>query len=65
MSSENKLAIDQDKLSATKPEDIKALLGSTSSYYKNIASAVSSIDTIINKALAMGSGNYNAKGLMI
>ena len=65
MSSDNKLAIDQDKLSATKPEDIKALLGSTSSYYKNIASAVSSIDTIINKALAMGSSNYNAKGLMI
>ena len=65
MSSDNKLAVDQDKLSATKPEDIKALLGSSSSYYKNIASAVSSIDTIINKALAMGSGNYNAKGLMI
>ena len=65
MSSDNKLAVDQDKLSATKPEDIKALLGSTSSYYKNIASAVSSIDTIINKALAMGSSNYNAKGLMI
>lgn len=65
MSSDNKLAIDQDKLSATKPEDIKALLGSTSSYYKNIASAVSSIDTIINKALAMSSSNYNAKGLMI
>lgn len=65
MSSDNKLAVDQDKLSAAKPEDIKALLGSSSSYYKNIASAVNSIDTIINKALAMGSGNYNAKGLMI
>ena len=65
MSSDNKLVIDQDKLSAAKPEDIKALLGNSSSYYKNIASAVDSIDTIINKALAMGSGNYNAKGVML
>lgn len=65
MGSDNKLIVDQEKLSAAKPEDVKALLGSTSSYYKNIASAVDSIDTIINKALAMGSGNYNAKGVML
>ena len=65
LGSDNKLVVDQEKLAAAKPEDVKALLGSSSSYYKNIASAVNSIDTIINKALAMGSGNYNAKGLMI
>ena len=65
LGSDNKLVVDQEKLAAAKPEDVKALLGSSSRYYKNIASAVNSIDTIINKALAMGSSNYNAKGLMI
>lgn len=65
LGSDNKLVIDQEKLKAANPEDIKALLGSSSSYYKNIASAVNSIDTIVNKALAMGSSNYNAKGLLL
>ena len=65
MSSDNKLVIDQEKLAAANPEDIKALLGSTSSYYKNIASTVDSIDTIVNKALALSSGTYSSSGLML
>ncbi|MBO6128013.1 MAG: hypothetical protein J6P79_06035, partial [Pseudobutyrivibrio sp.] len=65
ITSDNKLNLDQEKLKAANPEDIKALLGSSSSYYKNIASAVNSIDAIVNKALAMGSSNYNAKGLLL
>ena len=65
LGSDNKLVIDQEKLKAANHEDIKALLGSSSSYYNNIASAVNSIDTIVNKALAMGSSNYNAKGLLL
>lgn len=65
MSSDNKLVIDQEKLAAANPEDIKALLGSTSSYYKNIASTVDSIDTIVNKAMALSSGTYSSSGLML
>lgn len=65
MGSDNKLVIDQEKLAAANPEDIKALLGSTSSYYKNIASTVDSIDTIVNKAMALSSGTYSSSGLML
>ena len=65
MGKDNKLVVDQEKIAAAKPEDIKNLFGSNSTYYKNIANTVNSIGTIINKALAMGSGNYNAKGIML
>ena len=65
MGSDNKLVIDQEKLAAANPEDIKALLGSTSSYYKNIASTVDSIDTIVNKAMALSLGTYSSSGLML
>lgn len=65
MSTDGKLSIDQDKLKAAKAEDIQKLLGASSKYVKNISSSVNSIDTIINKALAMRSTNYNANGLMM
>ena len=65
MSTDGKLSIDQDKLKAAKAEDIQKLLGGSSRYVKNISSSVNSIDTIINKALAMRSTNYNANGLMM
>lgn len=65
MGTDGKLVIDQNKLEAAKPEEIKSIFGATSEYVKNIASSVSSIDTIINKALAMRSGNYNASGVMM
>ena len=65
MSTDGKLSIDQDKLKAAKAEDIQKLLGGSSGYVKTISSSVNSIDTIINKALAMRSTNYNANGLMM
>lgn len=65
MSTDGKLSIDQDKLKAAKAEDIQKLLGASSKYVKNISSSANSIDTIINKALAMRSTNYNANGLMM
>lgn len=65
MSTDGKLSIDQDKLKAAKAEDIQKLFGASSKYVKNISSSVNSIDTIINKALAMRSTNYNANGLMM
>lgn len=65
MSTDGKLSIDQDKLKAAKAEDIQKLFGVSSKYVKNISSSVNSIDTIINKALAMRSTNYNANGLMM
>ncbi len=65
MSADKKLVVDQEKLAAAKPEDIKNLFYKTSDYAKNISSSADSIDTIINKALAMGSGTYNASGIMM
>jgi hypothetical protein len=65
MSTDGKLSIDQDKLKAAAPEDIKSLFGTSSVYVKNVSCSVNSIDTIINKALAMRSTNYNASGLMM
>ncbi len=65
MGTDNKLVIDQDKLGEANPEDIKALLGKDSTYKKNVMESINSINTIIDKALAMSSGNYNSKGLMI
>ncbi|MDC7280548.1 hypothetical protein NXH64_13680 [Butyrivibrio fibrisolvens] len=65
MSTDGKLSINQDKLKTAKAEDIQKLLGASSKYVKNISSSANSIDTIINKALAMRSTNYNANGLMM
>lgn len=65
MSIDGKLTINQDKLKTAKAEDIQKLFGSSSGYVKNISSSASSIDTIINKALAMRSTNYNSSGLMM
>ncbi len=65
LSSDGKLYVDQDKLKAAKVDDIKSIFNTESAYYKSIMSSTSSIDTIINKALAMKSGTYNASGIML
>ena len=65
LSADGKLSVDQDKLKAAKVDDIKSIFNTASAYYKSIMSSTSSIDTIINKALAMKSGTYNANGIML
>ena len=65
LSADGKLSVDQDKLKAAKVDDIKSIFNTASAYYKSIMSSTSSIDTIINKALAMKSGTYNASGIML
>lgn len=65
MNKDNKLAIDGEKLNAASIDDIKELFGKESSYVSNLAASASSINTIIGKALAMSSSNYNAKGLSL
>lgn len=65
LSADGKLSVDQDKLKTAKVDDIKSIFNTASAYYKSIMSSTSSIDTIINKALAMKSGTYNASGIML
>lgn len=65
MNADKKLTINQEQLNSASVDDIKALLSGDSEYRKNISSSVDSIDTIINKALALHSSNYNANGLMM
>lgn len=65
MSTNGKLAVDQEKLKAAKPEDVKSIFNKESAYYKSILNSASSMDTIINKALAMKSGTYNSRGIML
>lgn len=65
MNNDKKLTIDSEKLSAASIDDIKALFNKKSSYVSNMAVSVNSINTIIGKALAMSSSNYNAKGLSL
>ena len=65
INADKKLSVDQEKLNAANPEDIKALLGSGSSYRRELISSANSMDSIINKALTMRSGTYNANGFMM
>lgn len=65
LSADGKLSVDQEKLQAAKPEDVKSIFNKESEYYKSVLNSASSMDAIINKALAMKSGPYNAKGIML
>ncbi len=65
MSADGKLAVDQEKLKAANPDDIKSIFNTGSAYYKAIINGTNSMETIINKALAMKSGTYNASGIML
>ena len=65
LSADKKLEINQEKLESASVDDIKVLLGADSTYVKNIAASADSINTIIGKALTMGSSNYNAKGVTL
>lgn len=65
LGADGKLFIDQEKLQAAKLEDVKSIFNKESEYYKSILNSASSMDAIINKALAMKSGPYNAKGIML
>ena len=62
---DRKLEVDGDKLNAAKVEDIKSLFGPGSAYVNNLSASVDSINTIIGKALAISSSNYNAKGVTL
>ncbi len=64
MSKDGKLSVDQEKLKAANPSDVKSIFNTESDYYKSIMSSTSSMDAIINKALAMKSGTYNSSGLI-
>ena len=61
---DGKLTIDQDKLNAAQPEDIKAILGKNTDYVNTVRGSLESIDTIVNKALAMSSSTYNPQGML-
>lgn len=65
INTDKKLSVDQEKLNAANQEDIKALLGNGSSYRRELISSANSMDSIINKALSMRSGTYNANGFMM
>jgi hypothetical protein len=65
LSADGKLYVDQEKLKVAKPEDVQKIFNKESEYYKSILNSASAMDTIINKALAMKSGTYNARGIML
>ncbi|SDB12008.1 hypothetical protein SAMN02910298_00608 [Pseudobutyrivibrio sp. YE44] len=65
MTIDKKLELNQEKLETAAVMDIQKLLGTDSNYMKNISSSADSINTIIGKALSLGSSNYTSKGVTL
>jgi len=62
---EGKLVVDYDTLEKADVSTLKELLGSDSSYMKTLSTSASSINNIVNTALAYKSSNYTSSGALL
>ena len=62
ISSDGKMVVDQEKLLSCDVDTIKNMVGPESEYVSAVKESITSMDDIINKALAYNTSNYTSSG---